>query len=147
MGSPPRSKTALARLAAAPGSRACGKLAMMRETGHWLCSFRPCRLFQGGRCYSHFCCCVEKAAVGPAKPARALGPQSARPDLLDRSRPPVSKTGVLGEDFGSLQTSFFRSVADSLRKYQNLRKSASLPTFFVMRVYKSIKIESFREEF
>ena len=102
------------------------------------------QIVSGGRCYSHFCRCVEKAAAGPTKP---LGPQSARPDLLDRSRPPVSKTGVFGEDFDSLQTSFFRSVADSLRKYRNLRKSASLPTFFATRVYKSIKIESFREKF
>lgn len=74
MGSPPRSKTALARLTAAPVSRACGKLAVIRETGHWLCSCRPCKLFQGGAVIATFAAALKR-------------PLPALPNLLGRNQP------------------------------------------------------------
>ena len=59
----------------------------------------------------------------------------------------ISKKVVFRQDFDILKAISPDMWLDYLRKYRYLRKNASLLTLFVKCVYKSIKIESFQEEF
>ena len=57
------------------------------------------------------------------------------------------KRVIFKADFDSLRGSFPVRLLTKLRKCRDLRGSAASLTLFVMRVYKSIKIKSLREEF